>query len=277
MNIVRLLGTLLGALALGFQAAPVQAQVPVPMTVVGNTASGSIDLAGINATITLRFDDVSGLSSASLGVTAKLVDPLDPGLLARLSDPASLAVPASFPLMITVEPPPLGGLSLRNTVNVEIYTTLLAYSSHSALRLFKAQLGGTFEDITTAIEPGSVRARGATPEFSEFLILIDMRDRDAIAEDKLSALEARVAGQVHDATAMLTLSSQLALVRDVLEDQDYGQAVAEIDTFVSLAAGYAGGTIPNQWRALRDLQNVGGALVAEARSLRHALAALRDL
>jgi hypothetical protein len=276
MNMARMPGVLLCAFALSLLAPAVHAQVAVPMTVVGNTASGGISLGGITATITLRFDDVSGLSSGSLGVSARLVDPLDPSLLARLGNPADLSVPASFPLLVTIEPPMLGGLAFRNTVSVEIYTTLLSYSSNSSLRLFKAQLGGPFHDITTAIEPGSVRARGATPEFSEFLIVADLRDRNALADGKLAALESRVATQVADAAAMLALSTQLSLVRAGFEDHDYGRAVAELDTFASLAAGYAGSAVPNQWRALRDRQNVGGALVAEAQSLRFALAVLRD-
>jgi hypothetical protein len=277
MIIERPLGALLcTALVLCSIGLPASAQVSVPMTVVGNTASGSINLAGIGAEITLRFDDVSNLSSSTLGVTARLVDPLDPTLLSRLPDPTQLSIPASFPLMITIEPPALGGLSLRNTVSVEIHTTLLAYSTGTALRLFKAQLHGPFEDITTAIEPGSVRARGATPEFSQFLILVDTRDRFEIAESKLTALESRASGNVADSTARTVLLDQLAIVRDALEAEDYGAAVAATDTFVSLAGSYAGSTIANQWRALRDQQNIAGALVSEATSLRHALTVLRD-
>jgi hypothetical protein len=273
----RPLGALLGtALALFAICLPAGAQVPVPMTVVGNTASGNIDLAGITAGVTLRFDDVSSLSSSTLGVSAQLVDPLDPALLSRLPDPTLLSIPASFPLMITIEPPALGGLSLRDTVSVEIYTNLLAYSTGTSLRLFKAQLHGPFEDITTAIEPGSVRARGATPEFSQFLILADLRDRFEVAESKLTALESRTSGEVGDNAARTVLLDQLAAVRDDLEAEDYGAAVAATDTFVSLAGSYAGGVIPNQWRALRDKQNTAGALVAEANSLRHALTVLRD-
>src|SRR5690606_10510936 len=110
-----LVSKLLVVAALLFGAGQATAQsvtVPVQIDVSGNTAiieigNGSEPLAEL----ILTFDDANGLSASSLGVSAQLVNISDPTLLTRLPGQTLTRLDPALPLMITVEPPPLGGLS----------------------------------------------------------------------------------------------------------------------------------------------------------------------
>ncbi|MGI8560077.1 MAG: DUF6689 family protein, partial [Luteimonas sp.] len=145
--------------------------VPVSVDINGQVATIRVGSAASPlADLTLTFDDASGLSASSLGVSAELVNLSDPAILSRLADPQLLQIDPAFPLLITVEPPASGGLSFLRTVRVEVHTHALAYSVGSFYRLFKAPVGGSFRDISDEIAPGSVRARGTTSGFSQFLV-----------------------------------------------------------------------------------------------------------
>ena len=117
-------------LALLVIAAPIAAaqSLPVSVSVSGNTANVVIGAASSPvADMTLDFDSPRGLSAANLGISAQLVSVNDPALLARL--PGTLtSLDASFPLLVTVEPP-AGGLSFDRLVHVEIHTHALGASA----------------------------------------------------------------------------------------------------------------------------------------------------
>lgn len=163
--------------------------LPVTVSVSGNVATARIDLPTqqMLAEVILTFDDSTGLSVSSLGISAQRVDISDPKLLTRLPDGSLEQLSALFPLMVTIEPPKSGGLSFQRTVHVEIHTHALTYSAGSQLRLFKAPLTGSFRDITTEIAPGSVRARGTTGGFSQFLVLADLRSTSDVLTGKFPA------------------------------------------------------------------------------------------
>ena len=76
------------------------AQANIPLTISGDQATGTIQLpGGVGADLSITFEDVVGLNPTALGVSAALVDPLDPVLLARLggggSDRAARRVPGA--------------------------------------------------------------------------------------------------------------------------------------------------------------------------------------
>lgn len=268
-----LLARVLLALAFLALAATASAQsLPTRIEIAGNTATVEIG-AGL-ADLTLTFDEASGLTPSALGVSAELVDPTDPALLARLADAALTPIEGAFPLLITVEPPATGGLSFQRTVRVEVHTHALPYTAGSSLRLFKAPLDGPFRDITDEIAPGSVRARGTTGGFSQFLVLTDLRSTGAVIEQKFDWLDGQLA-QVAE-SERTPLAALLADARTAVAEGRYGEAIAALDSFRGEVIARAGHGIPQEWRATRDTHNAAGELLAGAATLKYSVAYLRD-
>lgn len=267
---------LLALVALLLSATAVSAQtVPVQVDVNGQIATVRVGLSGSPiADLTLTFEDATGLSASSLGIGAELVDLSNPGLLARLGDPQLLQLDAAFPLLITVEPPAAGGLSFLRTVRVEVHTHALSYSVGSSYRLFKAPSGGQFRDITDEVAPGSVRARGTTSGFSQFLVLTDLRQSDAVVAEKFAALRATLATLPDSERAPLEASLDSA--EAAVASEDYVAAGNHLDAFRAQVFARAGKGIAQEWRAGDALGNPAGALLAGAATLKFSVAYLRD-
>lgn len=267
---------LLVALALAGAASIAAAQsLPVTVEASGNHAHASISLDDVEvAELILDFQDASGLSPSSLGVSAEVVSPLDSALLARLPSTNLTTLTTGLPVMITIEPPASGGLNFRNTGRLEIHTHALPYAVGSSLRVFKAPLGGNFRDVTDEIAEGSVRARSTYGGFSQFLILVDVRTTGTVINEKI--------GWLRDKVATLPLSERGAFNAKLDEIQtavalgNYNDALAAVDAFRSRAQARAGQFIANEWRATRDVDNKAGELAAGAATLRFSVAYLRD-
>ncbi len=249
--------------------------VPVSVSIAGNSASASIGGGVVPlADLLLSFDDASGLTGASLGISAQLVSPNDPALLARLPDPTFTSLPAALPLLITVEPPNLGGLSFRRTFSAEIHTHLLAYTAGSPFRVFKAPLGGDFRDITREVIAGSVRARSSSGAFSQFLILTDLRPSATVIAEKTMWLRSEIAAL--SKTHSSALNTHLDAAEKAAKDERWADAITELDAFSAYVSLHAGVGIPAQWRALRDQHNSAGELLAGAATLKFSIGYLRD-
>jgi hypothetical protein len=266
----------LALLWLGLAATARAESLPVNVQASGNTAT--IEVASLLgeplADLTLTFDDADGLSPAALGVSAELVNIADPALLARLPDPNLTALDASLPLLVTIEPPASGGLSFERIVRVEVHTHALAYETGSAYRLFKAQLGGRFRDITDEVAPGSVRARGTTGTFSEFLVLADLRETGNVVAAKVAWLRDRI--DLLPSSEQGAFDAYLDSAEDAIARGDFPNAIAAVDMIRARAAERAGSFIPAEWRATRDVENHAGELIAGAATLKYSIAYLRD-
>jgi hypothetical protein len=249
-----------------------QASSQVSVTVKGDEARAQINLLGIGAEFSLVFDQPENLSVQSLGLGARLINPLDPALRARLPD-SRLGVPLALPLLITVNPPAARGLAFSNVVDVELHTHLLPYSIASPLRIYKARPGGPFHDITSDVLPGSVRTRGRTGGFSEFLVLVDLIPLPESAAHKYDILDESVLAVVHPALRA-QLQADLAASRSAWTGGDLPAARSALDLFEKRVRSEAGVGIPNRWRAQRDLDNVAGDLLTEAGALRYVLVRL---
>ncbi|QWF18575.1 DUF6689 family protein [Lysobacter capsici] len=264
--------------ALWLFAASAQAQtLPISVSASGNHAEASITLPGLPgsplAEVLLDFEDASGLSAYSLGISARAVSLSEADLLARLPD-ADTTLQSALPVMVTIEPPRYGGLRFNGTGRVELHTHLLPYAAGSRLRLFKAPVGGAFRDITDEIAAGSVRARGTYGGFSQFLILADLRPTGTVIANKIQRLRNRV--------DLLPLAERAAF-DDLLDDvesalavSDYAAALAATDDVRGRAQTRAGAYIANTWRATRTHRNHAGELAAGAATLRFSIAFLRD-
>ena len=275
---VLLLATLLlmlgaGLLASGSASAQLLTQPAVTVQAGGDTATVDIALQGESlADVTLSFDDASGLSPSSLGVSAQLVSPTQPSLLARLPDGQLNQVPQALPLLVTIEP--LAGFAFERTVRVEVHTHALPYAAGSSFRLFKATQGGKFRDITDEIAPGSVRARGTTGGFSEFLVLSDIRPTGDVIAAKVAWLRNRIALLPHSEQG--PFEAYLAAVESSVADGDFAGAMAALDLFRARAANRAGKQLASTWTPATPDANDAGELVAGAATLGFSIAYLRD-
>ena len=248
--------------------------LPVAVTVATNSAEVRIGTpAAPLADLSLRFDSASGLSAANLGIKAETIDISAPALVSRL--PSSLtSIPAALPLMITIEPPTTGTLSQRRVTHVELHTHALAYAAGSPLRLFKAQIGGPFRDITESVQPGSVRTRGTTPGWSQFLVLVDTRPTGTVITQKFSYLQ----GQLNLLTAAEKAPLQVYFntAKTAVNEGRYDDAAVALDSFSARVSARAGTYIPDVWRAARDVNNSAGELLAGANTLVFSIGYLRD-
>jgi hypothetical protein len=248
---------------------------PVNITASGNNASIVIGLPGNTlADVSLVFEDASGLSPASLGVSAQQINLSDPSLLARLPSTSLTAVASALPLLITIEPPANGGLSFRNTGRMEIHTHALAYSVGSSFRVLKAPLGGAFRDVTDEIAQGSTRARTTYGGFSEFLIVTDLRDTGDVIDEKIGWLRGKVAALPLNERG--AFNAWLDDIEAAVATEDFATALSLVDQFRARAHDRAGSHLANEWRATRDVDNQAGELAAGAATLRFSVAYLRD-
>lgn len=252
-------------------ALPAAGQVIIDPTITGSSVSLSISAPlGIGLDVTLGFEEVSGLSLANLGLSAQVVNPLDPALLARL--PQGVVISA-VPIVLRIEPPASGGLSFEGVATLDVHTHNLLYLPGSPLRLFSAQIGGPFEDVTVAMGPGSYRTRANRGGFSEFIIVLDLRSQSQVIAHKFNRLEAMLdayegsmPGSIYD-----DLEEHLEDARAEYNSGDKQGAIAELDAFLAIVDQHAGTDIPNVWRAARDVHNVAGYLEAGATTLRFSL------
>src|SRR5258705_12490068 len=112
MNYRRVCGCIVGrSVALrGWMATGVKG-----VKITQNRVTAGIELSGdVKADLELRFEQVLGLNVQSLGLSAKLIDPTNLSLAARL--PASASIPVAFPVMISIEPPATGPLAFSGIV-----------------------------------------------------------------------------------------------------------------------------------------------------------------
>jgi hypothetical protein len=271
LYVAALLSTL--ALAPGMAAAQLLPPSGPTVTVEGNRASVTLAAGGVSLDLTLEFEQVVGLTPASLGISARVVDPLE--LVGRLPDATLTSLPAGFPLLVSIEPPAAGGLSFSGLTTVDVHTHDLAFTADSPLRLFKAPAGGAFADITESIGMGSYRARGSTGGFSQFLIIADLRATSDVVEGKLDQLDGLLAANAGAIPAAVRseLEAQLADARADWNGGDVRGASDAVGGFADAVKTAANaGAIPNVWRSARDLTNVAGTLRAGAGTLRFSLA-----
>jgi hypothetical protein len=273
----RALRALALCLTLGF-AGTSAAQVTV--SIVGDTATATIALPApggtYDAVFTIEFDNPRNLTESCLGLSADVLDATEiANIESRLPDALIQSIDPNFPVRVTVEPSPACGLAFDNEVKVEMHTTELTYASFSPYRLFKAPVGQPFFDITSAVVSGSVRARGSSGGFSEFVLVIDeVQDyRDRSFED-FDDLANEIKSPSLTATAQATLEADAALAQAAYEVDDFTQSLAYLDQFEAHLRSLAGTGVPNQWRSTGDLIDDTGEILSIVATLRFNLGRL---
>lgn len=256
--------------------APANGQGIASSSVSGNSVSVSVSLPGLSADVTLSFESVTGLSLTNLGISAQVINPSSPALLARL--PGGSLPAGAFPILLRIEPPATGTLSFTGIASLEVYTHNLQYTANTPLRLFSAPLNGPFHDITVNMGAGSYRVRGTSGGFSEFLIVSEARTVDQVIATKFDRLEDLLDG--YEGSMSATLYDDLEeILESALAEYTLGDttdAIHEIDEFIELVEDNSGTVLPNVWRSARDVENVAGYLRAHAMTLRLSLALKRS-
>jgi hypothetical protein len=238
----------------------------------GNRVTATIGLTGdVKANLELRFEQVLGLNVQNLGLSAKLIDPADLSLAARL--PASSTVPVAFPVLISIDAPSTGSLAFSGVVAIDLHTHNLAYTPNTPLRLLAAESGKNFQDITASNSLGSYRTGANKGGFSEFLIVADLRPVNTVITEKFQRLQSKLTDNASSiAGPVLTaLQSTLDAARASFLANDPLAAADKIQQFAELARQNAGSAIPDVWRSTRDIVNVAGDLRSGASTLKFSL------
>ena len=243
-------------------------------SVDGNSLSIKIRLPlDVGADLTVRFEQIVGLSLENLGLSVRLLDTLDLQELRSRMPSSLVSVTSALPLLVTIEPPASGGLSFSGPVSIELYTHNLNYLPGSPLRLFSAPLGGAFADVTETHSGGSYRVRGHKGDFSELVIVSDLRAVDLVADAKFSRLRDRLAA--HGTAIEPGVYAELVAILDEAEAAYLGGdtvgAISAIEVFAETVGEHGGSGVPNVWRSARDLANADGELRAAAATLRFSL------
>jgi hypothetical protein len=257
-------------------AGPVWAAGPGIASIESTTTkvTAKIELPGnIKADLELTFEQAVGLTVDSIGLSARLVDPSDLGLIGRL--PPSVNVPAAFPVLISIEPPANGPLSFSGVVSIDLHTHNLTYLPGTPLRLFVAPNGkGSFCDITASIGLGSYRTGANKGGFSEFLIVADLRLINGVIDEKFKRLQGLLDGSTRSipSAVMATLQAQLADARNLYYNADNPAGASDkIQLFADTVKLNSGAGIPDVWRSSRDVVNVAGDLRSSAATLKFSL------
>ena len=265
-------GKLLAAVAAALVwALPAQAANGIyDVSIEGNVATADIAIGATSATLTIRFENVVGLSADNLGLGAQLVDPLS-GLAGRL--PSGVSLPGAFPLVVKIAPPAGGGLSFSGVVAVELYTHDLQYTVGSPLRIFSSPDGGSFTDVTTIVSSGSIRTGSSKPDFSEFIIAADVRPLSTVIQSKYSKLAALLSQ--HAAAMGSSLYGELSGLYNASQNAYAGgnlnAAIEYLEAFADKVVAASGDPLPDVWRSSRDVTNVAGSLRSAAATLRYSL------
>lgn len=250
-----------------FAAGIVDAQVQ------GNTLKATIDAGGLaSAELTVRFDNVVGLSADSLGLSVAILQPMDRSFQQRLGS-NSVKTLKAFPLLLRIDPPVAGGLSFSGTATIELYTHNLQYEANTPYRLFSAPTGGDFVDVTSFVGSGSYRTGARKGTFSEFVIVADNRSLDDVVDEKFSRIDALL--DAHGAQIggplLGDLTGLLSAARTAWSSDAMVAAIQYVENFAATVAEHGGDGIPNVWQSSRDLTNVAGELSAAADTLRFSL------
>ena len=269
----RIIRSLSCALLLIPAVAPAQL-LPLDVHVTGDTATVRVG-SSVAPLLDMRldFDDAEGLTPASLGIDADIVATAAGPLLARLGS-GQVSIPSGLPVLLTVQPPTLGGLRFERRVHVEVHTHALPYTAGSRFRLFKAPLGGAFRDVTTAVEPGSVRTRGTTGGFSQFVVVYDLRPTGTVVAQKFAWLRDRV-DRLSPSEAG-PLRGRLEDIEAAVAAGDWPAAASGIAAFRDRVATRAGVQIPETWSADGSTANHAGELLAGLDTLEFSIGYLRD-
>jgi hypothetical protein len=246
---------------------------PVNVQVSEDKLQASIPVSStINIDVVVEFEKSIGLTADNIVIEAFLIPVNDISVLSRITSSAVNLHP-DFPVLLRISPKEDKGFSFEGLASVEIYTKAIDYQAGMPAKLFTSHAGGDFEDITSMVSAGSLRARGNMGKFSDFIIVLDERPLKVDAESKLAQIDQILLDNQTDVNSLLF--NELRGVSNMLETavslENFEQALALTDNLIVLIENLNGGKIDNVWRSSNDLVNVKADLLSVLKSLRYRL------
>ena len=239
-----------------------------------NSVNADITLSPtVSLDFSIGFEKTVGLTEQNFNVSAELISLTDPRLVNRLPDSLLTTLPAAFPVLISVEPDPAKGFAFSGEAKIELYTKSLHYTQGTPLRLFHAHGDETFQDITLMTGSGSYRVRGSTGQFSDFVVLADLRDNLDVINIKLSDLQ-DFTDRVRQKLSFEAETQLVDLVEEVsssLNQSDYAQVKIALNELINLIESDNGTLYPDVCRSSDDITNVRGRLLSLTQTLRYSL------
>jgi hypothetical protein len=253
---------------------PAAAQTTLTPQISGNTVTASVQFpGGIDLDLTMTFEQVIGLNANALALTAGLVNPTDPSIVSRFPDPASIAIPGAFPVLLRIEPVAESGLTFSGLYKLSLHTHALTLLTNSPFRLFKSHGGAPFKDITTSLDAGSLRPGGGDGCASEFLIVADTRPINIVIAGKFDALTSLLAANasVINAGVLSDLQQRVGQARGFYNQGATTSAISAIAAFSDQVKQQSGANIPDVWQAGGNLVNGAGMLRGAADTVKFSL------
>lgn len=215
-------------------------------------------------------ENLQNLTVDCIGISADVLTPAEILDIEQHHLPQTWqTIDTNFPMRVTVEPPAACGLAFQNHYDVSLETDELVYQPHSVYRLVKRPIGGDFRYVTGAVTQGSVRSRGSSGGFSEFIVISDATPNYATdCNNEYDTMEQRLRDATMSPSARRTLETDLAVSRAAYEAGHFSEAIALLAAFDAHCVAYGGEGLPNRWRSSRDLDDVEGDLVGHTDNLR---------
>lgn len=259
-----------------FSTAQAQLVTPTTLTVDDNKIQAKLTLSTlIEVDLSVEFENSIGLNANNIEITAELFDPTDLTITSRLPSILTSAV-SGFPVLVSISPKPDAGFGFEGLATVELYTKAIHYTPTIPWRLFTSHNGGAFEDITVLMSSGSIRARGSTGQFSDFIILLDNRPSTTVINDKVASLSTTVNDNRDDIAPLLeaAIDSGINDIQSALAIDDDDAALTAVDSLITLVDSASGSQIADVWRSSGDVVNVKGLLLTQLQTLRFSLRTL---
>ncbi|XLP06719.1 DUF6689 family protein [Alteromonas marina] len=256
--------------------AQAQLVTPTTLTVDDNKIQAKLTLSSlIEVDLSVEFENSIGLNANNIEITAELLDPTDLTITSRLPSVLTSAV-SGFPVLVSISPKPDAGFGFEGLATVELYTKAIHYTPTIPWRLFTSHNGGAFEDITVLMSSGSIRARGSTGQFSDFIILLDNRPSTTVINDKVASLSTTVNDNRDEIAPLLeaAIDSGINDIQSALAINDDDAALTAVDSLITLVDSASGSQIADVWRSSGDLVNVKGLLLTQLQTLRFSLRTL---
>jgi len=272
-NIVRSLTAVAAMCFTLVSAAKADVVLPQTLNYSDNAVTASIQVTDtIAVDLSIEFEKVVGLNPETFAISAEMLTPNALSITERLNS-LLVSPTTAFPVVVSITPDPDSGFAFEGVATVELYTKAIHYTPDLPLRLFTSHADGTFTDMTTLVSAGSIRARGNTGKFSDFMIMLDTRTPANIVGDKVSDIESFLSqhGNLIQPVTLAAIEHSMTLLSFAVSDQDFDSALEEVDSLISLINTAPSGAMPDVWQASDTLVNVEGELKSKFSSLRYAL------
>jgi hypothetical protein len=246
---------------------------PSAVSINGNVLQAKLQVTStIEIDLVVEFEKSIGLSANNIEITASLID-TDSSFVTNRFNVNDLKVIPSFPVIISISPKVNSGFGFEGLASVEIYTKSIDYNVAMPARLFRSHDNGNFEDITSMVSAGSIRARGNTGSFSDFMILLDERSNTDMIEATFSQLSQLLNQHSDKISLVLGMSIQTSInsLQHALLMTDFATALELTESLISITESATGDQMSNVWRSSNDVINMQGELLTRLKTLRFSL------